>query len=245
MRSDRNDIVYLKVIILIFVLGFSFQSVVSQTLPIIDLKEIPQRKVRKYIESRSIDKMLNFSSIHASWYTCIDKSDFRVIEKTFYLKYKLPKVWECYKHTSAFKMWNGQAARFGLLISKCSNSVVYRNNSIFPEVDTGQVYFLNIRLIKGLFNLPVAFEIIKIDQDQQVMEISYIDTNKSLGKQSIKFYDNGDGRTRIVHQSYFKSESALRDNLLYPYFHKKFTNEFHRNMRKLIKNTVVIIPVLQ
>ena len=76
------------------------------------------------------------------------------------------------------------------------------------------------------------------------MEISYIDNNKSRGKQTIQFFDNGDGCTRIVHLSYFKSESSLRDNLLYPYFHNKFIREFHGNMRKLIKNKQLTIPIL-
>ncbi len=74
--------------------------------------------------------------------------------------------------------------------------------------------------MKALFNVPVAFEIINISDNNQLVEISYIDNSKSKGEQTIQFSDNGDGYTRIVHRSYFKSESWLRENLLYPYFHK-------------------------
>jgi hypothetical protein len=245
-RITRSDIVNIKVIILLLISGFSSPSGLSQSQSFksINLQDIPQRKVRKYIVSRSIDRMHNFASIHASWKKDIDKSDFKVIKKTFYLRFKLFNVWDCYRHTNAYKMWNGHAVRFGLLISKCSNSVIYTNNSCFPEVDTGQVYFLNIRLMKGLFNVPVAFEIINIDQKQQIVEISYIDNNKSQGKQTIQFFDDGDGSTRIVHLSYFKSKSAFRDKLLYPYFHKKFIKEFHRNMWKVIKGTKKTLPII-
>ncbi len=226
----------IKLIILIAVFGYSVQPAVPQGVNRINVAEIPQRKIRNYIVSRSIDKMDNFSLIHASWKKGIDKSDFNIIEKTFLLNYGLNDSWDFYRHANALKMWNGKSVRFGLLLSKCTNSVINIINSSFHEIDTGDVYFLNLKLIKGLFNVEVAFEIIDIDPVQRVMEFSYIDDNKSLGKQSIQFFENGSGKTRIVHRSYFKSNSNIRDKLFYPYFHKKFIKEFHRNMGLLIKN---------
>ena len=235
-RITLSGIVKINMINLMFVFGFSSLSGVSQTLKRINLEDIPQRKVRKYIASREIDTMHDFSSIHDSWKKGIIESDFKVNEKIFYLKYKLSDVWECYWHANPFKTWDGKSVRLELLISKSLNTVVYTNNSFFPEIDTGQVYFLNLKLMKGLFNVPVAFEIINIDPKLQIVEISYIDNNKSQGKQTIQFFDNGEGSTRIVHRSYFKSDSWLREDLFYPYFHKKFIKEFHRNMKQLIKS---------
>jgi hypothetical protein len=235
--------VNVMMISLIIFLGVLSLPGSSQSLKSINLVQIPQRQVRKFIVSREIHLMQNFSSIHASWKKDINESDFKVNEKTFFLNYKLSDVWECYSHANPVEMWNGQSIRLGLLITKCTNSVIYTNSLIFPEVDTGQVYFLNLRLMKGLFNLPVAFEIINIDRNRQIEEISYIDNNKSQGKQTIMFFDNGDGRTRIVHRSYFKSASWLRDDLLYPFFHKKFIKEFHRNMRQLLQNAKIQVPI--
>jgi hypothetical protein len=222
---------------------FSLQPGISQGFQRINLKEIEQRKIRNYIVSHSIDKMDDYSAIHVSWKKDIDASKFKVIEKTFYLNYSLANVWEFYRHVSSFKTWNGKSIRFGLLISKNSESVIYAHDSGCPEVDTGQVYFLNIRFIKGLFNIPVAFEIINIDQARRVLEFSYIDNNKSRGKQTIQFFDDGAVGTRIVHRSIFKSGSALRDKLLYPYFHKKFIREFHRNMSHLIEDSKYPVSV--
>jgi len=76
-----------------------------------------------------------------------------------------------------------------------------------------------------------------------VVEFSYIDDNKAKGKQVIEFFDNGSGSTRIVHRSYFKSESSFRDRILYPPFHKKFIREFHRNMGQIIKKTNPVITL--
>jgi hypothetical protein len=235
-RIASSDIVHTNLIILIFVLVFTSFSCFSQNLKRINVEEIPQRKVRKYIVTREIDQMQDFSSIHASWNRDLNESDFKLNEKIFYLNSNLSNVWESYWQSNPVIMWNGTSIRLGLLISKYSNSVIYVGNSSYPEIDTGQVYFINLRLIKGLFNLPVAFEIINIDQKKLIVEISYIDNNKSKGKQTIQFFDNRDGRTRIVHRSYFKSNSRFHDKILYPYFHKKFIKEFHKNIRKLIEN---------
>jgi hypothetical protein len=237
LRIALSGLSNIKINILLFIFGLSSLIGVSQNLKIIDLKEIPQRRVRKYITSRSIDQMHDFSSIHASCKKDINVSDFNIVEKTFYLKYSLAKVWDWYSHGNLFKTWDGRSIRLGLLILKSSNSVIYVKNSFFPEIDTGQVYFLNLRLMKGIINIPVAFEIINIDRVNRILEISYIDNNKSQGKQTIQFFDNGDGRTMIIHRSYYKSGSRFRDELLYPEFHKKFIKEFHRNMKQCIENT--------
>lgn len=234
----RNNSI--KICLFIF-LTFSSLSAVSQSVRIINLEEIPHRKVRKYIVDRSIDKMSDFSTIHASCKKNIDESAFNVTEKTFYLKYKLPIVWECYSQANPVRIWNGRTVGFGLMISKHLKSAAYANSSSFAEIDTGQVFFLNIRFLKGLFNIPVAFEIINIDEKMQIVEFSYIENNKSLGKQIMHFSDDGDGNTRIDHITYFKSSSNLRDGLLYPYFHKKFIREFHNNMRHIISDSDIAI----
>lgn len=221
------------------------QTAVSQVLRRINLEEIPQRKVRNYISTRSIDKMQDYYSIQPSWKREIDASGFKTVEKTFFLKYDLSDVWEFYRHASTFKMWNGRSIGFGLLITKCSKIITYAKSISCPSVDTGQIYFLNIKLFKGIFNIPVAFQIINIDQLNRMVEFSYIDKNKSMGKQTIQFFDDGIGRTRIVHKSYFKSHSAFRDAWLYPYFHKKFIREFHRNMNRLIDNESLHVAALK
>jgi hypothetical protein len=236
MILKRTHFVTSKLINLFILLWFFSVSGVSQNPKIINLEEIPQRKVRKYIVSRKIDRMNNFYSIKASCKKENDGSDFHMQKKEFNLKYDLKNVWNCYSNIDPGITWSKHSLQFGLLISKCSNSVTYVRNASFTAVDTGQIYFLNLKLLKGLFNIAVAFEVIDVDQKRQVVEFSYIDNNKAKGKQVIEFYDNGNGSTRIVHRSYFKSESSIRDKILYPMFHKKFIREFHRNMRQIIKN---------
>jgi len=240
LHTDRLNF---NLIYLVFFFAILSVSGFSQSTDIIDLEEIPQRKVRKYLISRHIDKMREFSSIKASCRKEGVDSDFHMNEKEFNLQYDLRNVWDCYSNINPGDTWSRNSLQFGLLISKCSNSVTYVRNASFTAVDTGQVYFLNLKLLKGLFNIAVAFEVIDVDQRRQVVELSYIDNNKAKGKQIIEFFDKGDGSTRIVHRSYFKSESSFRDKLLYPMFHKKFIREFHRNMGQIIKNSNPVITI--
>ena len=227
--------VKIKLISLLIFGSFSL-PLISQVQRRIIVEEIPQHKIRHFIRTRSIDKMPDFSSIHASWGKNADQSEFNLIEKVFYLDYPVSETWDFYRHSNSLNMWNGKSVRFGLLLSKCTNSAINIRNSSFHEIDTGDIYFLNLKVLKGLFNIEVAFEIIKIDKWQRILEFSYIDNNKSLGKQSIQFFDDGAGRTKIIHRSYFKSNSFIRDKIFYPHFHKKFIREFHRNMARLIES---------
>jgi hypothetical protein len=173
--------------------------------------------------------MHDFSLIRSSWKKDAIESDFRIIEKTFKLKVSHAIVWNTYRYANSMEMWNSRSVKLGLLISKNTNTVTYNSNDFSPEIDTGQVYFLRLRLLKGLLNLPVAFEIIKINQEEEIIEFSYLEKNKSKGKQTLHIFDSGNGGTTIVHRTYFKSGSLLRDDL-YPFFHKRFIKEFHRNM---------------
>ena len=217
-----------------------FLQCLSQPAETINLEEVSQRKVRQYIASRSIDKMQDFSLIRPSWDNSNDEKDYTVIEKTFYVKYKLQDVWNFYRHINLAKIWNRHSVRLGLMISKRSNSVIYRDSPSFPEIDTGQVYFFDIRLMKGLFNVPAAFEITNIDPERAMVEFSYIDGNKSLGKQTIQFFDSGGSTTRIVHRSYFKSQSLLREEIFYPPLHTKFIKEFHRSVCQLLSRNAAL-----
>lgn len=239
MGSLSKNILLLRsglfLIFLILSIGFLSAPAAAQDDEIINLKQIPQRKVRKYIKSRAFDKIHDFSSLHSSWKKENNLSDFNFNKKIFYFKYKLGNVWECYIHANPVKTWNKQSVRFGLLISKYQNSITYRNTMNVPGIDTGQIFFLDLKILKGIFNIPVAFEVTNIDYGKQLIEFGYLENNKSLGKQTIQFTSNGDTGTRIIHCSYFKSGSALRDKILYPFFHKKFINSFHRNMKHQLK----------
>ncbi|MBI5009673.1 MAG: hypothetical protein HZB98_08515 [Bacteroidia bacterium] len=223
------------------IIWLSSLSLSSQNLTLINLEEIPQRKIRSFIKTEEINKMNDFSKIRPSCPDDARESDYNVMVKTFFLNNRISDVWDCYRHADIPHYCNNHSVRFGLLLKKGSNSVVYTGSSELTVIDTGQVYFLNLRLLKGLLNLPVAFEIINIDPRKMVVELSYIEGNKTKGKQSLQFFEESDEITRIVHRSYFKSDSSLRDAVFYPLFHKKFIKEFHKIMKLSITNSHLLV----
>jgi hypothetical protein len=166
-------------------------------------------------------------------YSNSDNKGYRVDERIYIFKDSLAKVWEHYLFTNPGESWNGNRVKFGLLFSRKENRVVYQGDNV-SSLNTGQVFYLNLKLLRGLSNLATVFELISIDDDQKVIEFSYVDGNITEGKQQLKFKQTAKGNTEIIHTTYYKSKSAIRD-LLYPYFHTRLLNEFHRNMRKLYR----------
>ena len=225
--------VSLKIIILIIFSYFHVQSYGQLTLDDIKLDQIKQRKIRVYIKNRIEDNKHLFSEIHPSCNKNKDLMSYSKNEMTFCLNGKIQDIWQGYISANPSKSWNGRKVSFGLLLQKFPESIFYDHDSMMG-VDTGQVYFLNLKILQGMYNLPVAFEIIKVDTVEKVFEFSYIEGNKSSGIQQIKFIDMGGERIKILHTSYFKSDSHFRDKWLYPFFHKKIVNDFHRNMKKLL-----------
>jgi hypothetical protein len=108
---------------------------------------------------------------------------------------------------------------------------MYRNDKRkFTGIDTGQVFLVNLKLLKGVCNLAVGLEIISVDSVNRCIKFSYVKGNKSEGEQVIQFVSTEKGFTRIIHHTDFKSNSKFRDKYLYPYFHRLAINEFHRNV---------------
>jgi hypothetical protein len=199
----------------------------------IDLDRIDQRTVRKYIECQLDEGKHDFDEIKPSWSSGKDLSSFRKKEMTFFLDGNFTDIWQGYVSANPSLSWNGRKVAFGLLLLRFPSGIFYDHDPI-NGVDLGQIYFLKLRLLYGFYGLPVAFEIIRVDEDEKIIEFSYIEGNKSIGVQQIKFLDLGADHTEIIHTSYYKSDSRFRDKWMYPHFHKIIVTDFHRNMRKLL-----------
>jgi hypothetical protein len=221
-----------KNIILLLLLTTFFQSKAQDSFDEIDFERIPQKKVREYIVQQEVDSIVSFSNIEPSLKTNSKTDDYKVHAKEYFVNDSLKKVWHHYIYTNPADAWDGKRVTVGLVYSNKNNQVVYNNEKV-ARLNTGQVVYLNLKFMKGVLNLATAIEFITIDTVNYIVEYSYIKGNKTEGKQRMEFFENEKGQTCIVHSSYFKSDSRIRDRFFYPFFHDKFSNEFHRNMRKL------------
>ena len=223
----------LKCVVLGVFTCFQMQLYGQLMMDDINLEQIQQRKVRKYIESEIKEGKHQISDIQSSWNSGNDLSSFSKKEMTFFLRGNLEDIWRGYVSADPTKSWNGLRVSFGVLLQKFPNNIFYDRDSVMG-IDTGQVYFLDLKLMLGIYNVPVAFEIITVNPKEKMIEFSYIEGNKSLGVQQIQFFDVDGENTEIRHISYYKSDSRFRDRWIYPFFHKKIINDFHRNMRRLL-----------
>lgn len=197
----------------------------------INFNKIEQKKIREYIHLQE-QKGYSLLEIRPSLYKESTIDGFRTETREYFLKGNLQDVWKHYTCTNPGKLWNGKKVTFGMLFSKKEKRIVYKNDYI-SSLDTGQVVYLNLKFMSGLANLAIVFEFITVDNEKRIIEFSYIDGHITEGKQQLQFIETPRGYTQIIHTSFYKSKSILRDHFLYPYFHTRVTNEFHRNMKKL------------
>ena len=225
--------IILKFCLLIIFTCFQVHLSGQCTLDDIELEQIEQKTVRKYVEQQIEEGKHQFYDIQPSWHRGDDLSIFNKFESTFFFNADLQDVWKSYLSLDPSKMWNNRSMSKGLMLQKFPLKIFYNKDSL-ANTNTGQVYFLNLKLLSGIYNIAVAFEIVSINALEMIIEFSYVEGNHSLGFQQLKFLAVDDNSTKIIHTSYFKSNSKFRDKWLYPRFHKKITNDFHENIRNLL-----------
>jgi len=223
--------VFKYIIVILFFMN-TFQCKSQMTISEIDFDKVTQKKVRNFLieeENNGIDLL---TDIEPTMQTNSDTEGYRTHSKEYFLKDSLINIWRHYIDTNPGDSWDGRKVSFGMLFSKKDNVIVYHDDHV-SQLDTGQVIFLNLKLMGGIANIAAAFEFITIDEAKRIIEFSYVDGNITKGKQRMEFTETAKGYTRILHTSFYKSSSSFRDRVLYPFFHDKVSNEFHRNMKKL------------
>lgn len=200
----------------------------------IEYENIPHKKLVKYIQAQQDQNRLNYlSELKASCSDVIDFSDFFHYTRTYRVKDSIDNVWQTYIASNPTQAWKTRKSSCGMLYNRKDDKVIYPSDSCLGA-DTGQILFMNLKLLKGLYKLATSFEITKIADESGVIEISYTESGVNEGKQIIHMFSTDKGYTEIVHTSMIRSHSRFRDRYLYPYFHNRLINAFHRKMRKTI-----------
>ncbi len=199
----------------------------------VDVRRIRMRSVRNLLKTEKVKKASDYKNITTSCYNPADSLEYHVNLKTFVVKARLEEVWKRYVSLSPRMAWNGRMVRFGFLYSRQANRFVYPENADEP-ISVGNIVYVNLRMLAGLKNLGVAFEITGIDEAGKTISFCYLDKGVTNGSQEIHFENLPDGSTRISHLTHFKSKSAFRDRELYPVFHERFVGEFHENILRQI-----------
>lgn len=198
----------------------------------VDLQKIDQKKIRTLLNQQNLQAN-SFTELSTSVNIDDELLDYKRYEKSYTVKEDLNFVWDIYNFSCQTDIWDLNKISFAMLYNEGNNSLIYANQDCVG-LQPGQIFYLNLKIAHGFYNLPVSFKIIRIDHEEKVIELSYLKGGKTSGKQVIKLIETEDGNTNIIHQSMVKSNSSVRDKYLYPYFHNKLINEFHANMKRII-----------
>lgn len=222
------------IILQLFVCAFTIQSRGQMYLSDVEFDKVNEVAVEAYVHRQIENKVLTFSDVKPSLEPTESTDGFCFHEREYVVKDSIVKIWSHYLNTNPGDAWNVGKMGFGMLYSKNENTLIYPSEKV-DRIETGQVVYLNLNLLK-IKDIATAFEIIKVDDLKRIIEFSYVEDNPTHGKQQLNFEVTSKGYTKIVHRSYFKSESVLRDHFLYPYFHTRLTNTYHRNMKRMYKS---------
>ncbi len=224
----------------VFVLLFTLTAFVGECqmyLADVDFDKIGEHSVERYLNEQIEKNVSTFEELKPSLTPESSTAGFAFVEREYIVKDSLNSVWCHYVNTNPAEAWNAGKSNFAMLVSKSHNAIYYPNQQA-GSIEKGQIIYLNLNVLKGLKKLCAAFEITNLDNEKKNIEFSYLEDNITHGKQDLQFIETAKGYTKIVHRSYFKSKSKLRDHFLYPYFHTRLTNNYHRNMKRLFSQSL-------
>jgi len=199
----------------------------------IELERIPQKTIRTFIKDQIQNNVVELKDLKSTYKEGDDLSDYLHHEEIFKVNHPIEKVWDHYMNANPGEVWNGKMLSFGVMVSKNDGEIMYVGDQ-YSTAKPGQIFYIELNIF-GVKKLAVSHEIIGIKADKKYFELSYVEGSKSYGKQRIAFYKTGEGSTRIVHSTRYKSDSNFRDRYVYPYFHTKVIGEYHANMANSIK----------
>ena len=199
----------------------------------LELQRIPYPKVQSFVRDKSLYRKKNLSAFKAQCYDPSKKEQYSTHLKTFVIKEELERVWQVYKTIPPQEAWGGKKIGLGFMYCQDSERIYYTDENC-PGAEPSQIFFVNLKLLGGLFQMAVAHRIMGVKEEQRLLRICYLEGGKAQGTQYIRFESFREGHTRVIHETKYKSDSRFRDKWIYPFFHGLFISEFHNNIIRKI-----------
>ncbi len=223
-----------KIISLFLFILTGYLSGFAQTkLDDVQTKKIAFKRIVEFLENQKAGEVVSFSDIQPSLDPDSSTAGFHVIDREYLVKDSLSKVWGYYANSDLQSSWNSNSVHMGLAYSRKNDSIYYSSDKL-ENLNIGLIVFFDIKLLMGLKEIAMAFEVTKVDPAERLIEYSYIKGNGTSGKQQMFFQSTPKGYTLITHLSYYKSKPKTREGI-YPHLHAQLINRFHRNMKKTYK----------
>ncbi|MFT6866092.1 MAG: hypothetical protein ACJA08_000919 [Cyclobacteriaceae bacterium] len=168
-----------------------------------------------------------------------DKGSYSKHTKEYVVKADIDSIWNCYVYLHPTQCWDSDMISFGMMYSRAQKKLYYRDSE-YDSLQPGQLYFISLKIIGSIFQIPVIHEISQVDHHKKIIKSCYLKSGRSEGSQWIKLFKIDDHTTKIIHETKYKCESVLREKHLYPYFHSKAVNQFHGNIKEAVGKSELI-----
>ncbi|MCL2072570.1 MAG: hypothetical protein FWH18_01500 [Marinilabiliaceae bacterium] len=201
-------------------------STAQMSLSSVNKEKLEYKKVIKYI--KKLDSRY-FYEIQPSINDSTDMSTFFFHNASFAINAPIDRVWNTCIYSSPSQLWKGKTIGLSFIYNKNSDNIFYHTDQQFDTLEINQIYFLNLLIIPTV-NIAAALITTKIDPYEKVIEFTYIEQNKSIGKQILRLIPISDNETEIIHDTFYKSGSKFRDKKLYPIFHQKAITDLHKKI---------------
>lgn len=202
----------------------------------IDHSLINSLKTKDYLTLNSLKNTGDLKGIIPLCYIENESEDFLLHQAEYIAPASLEKVWKAYIEIPPADAWSGRRVQFSFSYDRTSDSISYLDDE-YKGLFEGQLIFLEIKIAKGLLKLAVTHQVNQINEAEKSLKLCYVEGGKASGSQLIKLVENGPHSTKVIHDTYFKSDSKFRDKVLYPFVHGRIVGEFHKNVLKYLKNT--------
>ena len=222
-----------SIYLLFFALFIQVTGFAQVSLNDVDTTKIEYPAVIKYLHRQMNSGIATFDEIQPSLKPGESINTYNVVVREFLIKDSINKVWDIYENSGLQRTWSTRKIHYGFSYSRQDSGIFYPGDQLNKLVP-GMIVFLNLDLLYGAKNLAMAFEVTRVDEEEKVIEFSYLKGNETEGKQQLIFESTSKGNTLITHLSYYKSRVKPRDKL-YPHVHATIINRFHRNMKRIYK----------
>ena len=197
----------------------------------IDFSKISQPLVVRVIKTQIAKGCLLFTDLKSTTPTSSELPNYNKVVDELIIPHPIDTVFNHYISSNPATAWDGgELVKFGLGVDKTSGAIFYPGEH-YPGAQIGHILYIHLN-IWGLKKICMAQEITKIDKKSHSIVFSYVEGGETEGMQEIQFERISANKTRVIHTSYFKGKSKLRDALLYPYFHSLIVSKFHYNLSR-------------
>ncbi|MFT5885456.1 MAG: hypothetical protein ACI9IP_001916 [Arcticibacterium sp.] len=198
---------------------------------IIDTERIKATQTIDYLQTHSLNTAKDLDKVLPICHT--EYGDFHLHQKAYEFNYSLKDTWEAYKNIPPKTAWSGSNLMFSFTYDSQPGKISYSEDH-YEGMKENQLVFIVIKLLFGFFKLAVTHFVHTISEDEKKVKLCYVEGGKSSGSQYLYFEKLAADKTKVIHHTYYKSESNFRDKWLYPPLHGMIISQFHNNVKKYL-----------